>query len=146
MSSWLTGALIGGAAACGLWLVAAVMMQSRRPSLVDRVGPYLHDLPLSGRSATMRQVGNDPGSVARAVFGPSLTRLAGGVERVLGGSASIRRRLQRLGSNQTVEEFRIQQVLWERLHAPVSRPSSSSGRRSVAWRLLLASWPVVRPS
>lgn len=112
MSSWLTGALIGGAASGGLLLVAAVLMRSRRPSLMDRVGPYLHDLPRSGRSATLRQVGNDPGSVARAVFGPSLIRLAGGVERILGGSAAIRRRLQRLGSDQTVEEFRVQQVLW----------------------------------
>jgi tight adherence protein C len=112
VSSWLTGALIGGAASSGLWLVAAVVVQSRRPSLVDRVGPYLHDLPRSGRSATMRRIGNDPGSVARAVFGPSLTRLAGGIERILGGSAAIRRRLQRLGSELTVEEFRIQQVLW----------------------------------
>ena len=112
MSQWLTGALIGGTAAGGLWLVAAVLMQSRRPSLIDRVGPYLHDLPRSGRSATMRQVSNDPGSVARAVFGPSLTRAARGIERVLGGSTAIRRRLQRLDSDLTVEEFRVQQVLW----------------------------------
>jgi len=60
----------------------------------------------------MRQVGNDPGSVARAVFGPSLTRLASGIERLLGGSTAIRRRLQRLDSDLTVEEFRVQQVLW----------------------------------
>jgi tight adherence protein C len=112
MRPWLTGALIGGTAASGLWLVAAVLMQARRPSLVDRVGPYLHDLPRSGRPATLRQIGNDPGSVARAVFGPSLHRLAGAVERVLGGSAAVRRRLQRLSSDQTVEDFRVQQVLW----------------------------------
>jgi tight adherence protein C len=93
-------------------LVAAVLLRSQRPSLADRVGPYLHDLPRSGRSATMRVVANDPGSVARAVFGPSLKRLAAGVERVLGGSASIRRRLQRLGSGLSVEQFRVEQVLW----------------------------------
>lgn len=112
MSTVATGGLLGLALATGLWLVVTVLASSRRPSLVDRVGPYLLDLPRAGRSATMRAIGNDPGSVARAVFGPSLARLGRGVERVLGGSASVRRRLQRLGSDLTVEEFRVQQVLW----------------------------------
>lgn len=112
MSALATGGLLGLALAAGLWLVVTVLLSTRRPSLADRVSPYLLDLPRSGRSATMRTIGNAPGSVARAVFGPSLTRLARGVERVLGGSTSVRRRLQRLGSDLTVEEFRVQQVLW----------------------------------
>lgn len=112
MSTVATGGLLGLALACGLWLVATALVSSRRPSLADRIGPYLLDLPRSGRTATLRTVGNDPGSVARAVFGPSVARLARGVERVLGGSTSVRRRLQRLGSDLTVEEFRVQQVLW----------------------------------
>jgi tight adherence protein C len=34
------------------------------------------------------------------------------VERVLGGSSSVRRRLQRAGLDRTVQELRIEQVVW----------------------------------
>jgi tight adherence protein C len=34
------------------------------------------------------------------------------VERVLGGAASVRRRLERAGLDETVPEFRVQQVVW----------------------------------
>jgi tight adherence protein C len=50
--------------------------------------------------------------VGWAIFGPSLRGLASGVEKVLGGTASVRRRLDRLGSSLTAEQFRIEQVQW----------------------------------
>ena len=34
------------------------------------------------------------------------------VERVLGGAASVRRRLERADLDKTVHEFRVEQVLW----------------------------------
>ena len=34
------------------------------------------------------------------------------VERVLGGAASVRRRLERADIDKTVHEFRVEQVLW----------------------------------
>ena len=34
------------------------------------------------------------------------------VERVLGGSTSVRRRLERAGLDRTVQEFRVEQVVW----------------------------------
>ena len=37
---------------------------------------------------------------------------ADGVERTLGGAASVRRRLERAALDLTVHEFRVQQVLW----------------------------------
>jgi tight adherence protein C len=46
------------------------------------------------------------------VFGPVLGAAASWVERVLGGSASIRRRLDRAGLELTLREFRVEQVLW----------------------------------
>lgn len=41
-----------------------------------------------------------------------LSDLAAGVERVLGGAASVRRRLQRAGQPPDVERFRAEQVIW----------------------------------
>ncbi|HET7193992.1 MAG TPA: type II secretion system F family protein, partial [Nocardioides sp.] len=49
---------------------------------------------------------------AAGVFGPVLRSAADGVERVLGGSVSVRRRLQRAAIDRTVHEFRVEQVLW----------------------------------
>jgi tight adherence protein C len=46
------------------------------------------------------------------LFGPSLRAGAVRLERILGGATSIRRRLSRAGIERTVEEFRIEQVLW----------------------------------
>jgi tight adherence protein C len=48
----------------------------------------------------------------REVFGPSLRRAAEGVGRVLGGGADLRVRLRRAGSRLSVDEFRVEQVLW----------------------------------
>ena len=47
-----------------------------------------------------------------AVYGPVLRALADGVERVLGGATSVRRRLERAGLDLTVHDVRVQQVVW----------------------------------
>jgi tight adherence protein C len=46
------------------------------------------------------------------VFGPPLSAAARVVERVLGGSTSVRRRLQRAGLDIDVAQFRVEQVIW----------------------------------
>jgi tight adherence protein C len=100
------GALLGAALAGGLLLVASRIMALRRPRLETRVLPYVRDLP----QVTTRQVPTT--SAAKGVFGPLLQSAADGVERVLGGASSVRKRLERAGFDATVAEFRVQQVLW----------------------------------
>lgn len=107
-----TGALLGLALGTGLTLVLVSLLRSRRPALHDRVAPYLLDLPSTGHTLTQRAPTMAPTVVGWAVFGPSLRRAGAAVERVLGGAGSIRRRLGRLGSDRTVEQFRVQQVQW----------------------------------
>jgi tight adherence protein C len=46
------------------------------------------------------------------VFGPLLRSAADGVEAVLGGAASVRRRLERAAIDKTVHELRVEQVVW----------------------------------
>jgi tight adherence protein C len=48
----------------------------------------------------------------RRLFGPSLAEFVRVLDRFVGGSASVRRRLGGLGNRMTVEEFRVEQVLW----------------------------------
>ncbi len=79
----------------------------RRVDLAVRVLPYIRDLP----EARLRPVAAQSGVVA-AVFGPALRDSADRLERLLGGAASVRRRLERAGIDKSVHEFRIDQVIW----------------------------------
>ncbi len=106
MSAW--GALAGVMLGAGMFLVARAAL-GRRPALAVRVLPYIRDLPHMGQQPL---VGPRPAGPFRAVFGPVVSAAAGSVERVLGGSASIRRRLERAGLELTVREFRVEQVMW----------------------------------
>ena len=112
MTPAVTGALLGLALGLGLWLAGHSLLRSRRPALTDRVAPYLVDLPEAERLPTQPRATSAPTAVGWAIFGPSVRRLARGVEKVLGGASSVRRRLDRLGSPLTVEQFRIEQVQW----------------------------------
>jgi tight adherence protein C len=106
VNAW--GALAGAMLGAGLFLVARAAL-GRRPALAVRVLPYIRDLPHMGRQPL---VGTRPAGPFRAVFGPVVSAAAGSVERVLGGSASIRRRIERAGLELTVREFRVEQVMW----------------------------------
>lgn len=112
MSPTMSGALLGLAAALGLLLVLARIMVIRRTQISVRVLPYVRDLPQVGRTPALRVVGSSPVAAAAGVFGPMLKSAAMGVERVLGGAPSVRRRLERAAIDKTVHDFRIEQVLW----------------------------------
>jgi tight adherence protein C len=100
------GALLGAVLACGLLLVASRVAALRRPSIETRVLPYVRDLPQVATRAAPTS------NAATGVFGPVLGSAADAVERLLGGAASVRRRLERAGLDATVSEFRVQQVVW----------------------------------
>jgi tight adherence protein C len=106
------GAVLGALLAAGLLLVASRIAVIRRPQLALRVLPYVRDLPQVGRTPTLRVVSSSPTTAAAGVFGPLLRSAADTVERVLGGAASVRRRLERADLDKTVHEFRVEQVLW----------------------------------
>jgi tight adherence protein C len=112
VSPSLWGALLGATAAGGLLLAVSRLLAIRRPSVALRVLPYVRDLPEVGRTPGLAVVSPTPAGAARGVFGPVLRSLAAAVERVLGGAASVRRRLERADLATTVHEFRVEQVLW----------------------------------
>jgi len=112
MSHAMVGALLGLAFAAGVLLAVLFSPPVRRLRLGDRLQPYLADAPrpsslLAGSARSALPLG----AVGRLVE-PVLEDAAGLVERVLGGSRSVRRRLVALGSPLTVEEFRVEQVIW----------------------------------
>lgn len=106
------GAALGALAGLGLLVIAARVAAIRRTQLAVRVLPYIQDLPQVAQSPELRAALDQQTGAAVGVFGPVLRAAAGAVERVMGGAASVRRRLQRANLPLSVYEFRIEQVTW----------------------------------
>jgi tight adherence protein C len=107
-----SGLVLGASTGCGLALVVARLRVIHRPTLALRVLPYLRDLPPLGRTRPHDVPSSSPVTAAAGIFGPMLRSTADAVERVLGGTTSVRRRLERAALDTTVHDFRIEQVLW----------------------------------
>jgi tight adherence protein C len=101
------GLLLGAAGGVGLWLIMARAVATRRGDFAARVLRPLRDLPELGLPVTAAQTGP-----FRQVFGPLTQASAAQLERLLGGTASVRRRIQRAGLDLTVHDFRVQQCVW----------------------------------
>ncbi len=108
----LFGALLGLLAATGLIAAVRAAPPMRPVRLVDRMAPYLGDSPPPSKLLTAPSTSSAPFTVARRLFGPSLGEVARLVDRLVGGASSVRRRLGGLGSDLTVDEFRLEQVVW----------------------------------
>jgi tight adherence protein C len=105
-----TGAVLGALAGMGLVLAYAGLPHRRRPGLTGRLLPYLRDTPIPSR--LLVQEAYLVGGTLGALLAPVLRDLSAAVERMLGGAASVRRRLQRAGLPPDLERFRAEQVLW----------------------------------
>ena len=100
--SAVAGAAVGLLGGVGVATVLVRVPAWRRPSLADRMAPYLRDQ--ARPSALLDRRGG--GAV------PVVADLGQRLGRALGGNASVRRRLVALGSDLTVDDVRQQQVLW----------------------------------
>ncbi|MFV0461320.1 MAG: type II secretion system F family protein [Actinomycetales bacterium] len=112
----MTGAILGCVFATGLLIVIARLPISRRPGLDARLGPYVRDAAppsallagWAGAGAVGRLALMD---VLAALLRPVTADAVRALDRMLGGSASVRRRLDQLG-HASVEGFRAEQVVW----------------------------------
>ena len=109
--SALLGSALGAAAAGGVLLAVSGLPAARRPSLDDRLGPYLRDTPRPSRLLS-RTGALTPFPTVERLLRPVLGDAVRLLERWVGGLASVRRRLEQLGGTTTVEQFRTEQVLW----------------------------------
>jgi tight adherence protein C len=111
MTASVLGAGLGLLAATGLGLVVLVSPPMRRPRLQDRLAPYLTDAPRPSRLlADQRAL--TPFPTVERLLGPVVRDVAGWVDRTIGGTLSVRRRLDQAGRGMTVEQFRVEQVIW----------------------------------
>jgi tight adherence protein C len=111
MTMTAAGALLGLIAAIGLSVAVAGLPRLRRPRLDDRLAPYLRDAPSPSRLLTDYRA-LTPFPTLERLLAPVLRDVAGFLDRAIGGTASVRRRLDQSGSELSVEQFRLEQVLW----------------------------------
>lgn len=110
MSPQVLGPLAGLLAALGV-LGVLDAVRRRRPTLLSRVAPYVHDRP---RTSSLLSPAAPSGD-GRTVTGLLLATVAvsGRLLEGLGSSAeSVQARLRRSGSRLTYEELRVQQLVW----------------------------------
>jgi tight adherence protein C len=107
--SWL-GAGLGVVLAAGCLLIHRGLPANRRPGLEARLAPYLRDTARPSRLLAVRR--DTGGSGLLLIVDPLIHDLGRGVERLLGGATSVRRRMERAGLPPDVESFRARQVVW----------------------------------
>jgi tight adherence protein C len=111
MSPVLIGGFLGAAFGAGLLAVVLRLPFLRKPTVDERISPYLRDLGAPDVFVGVVD-SRSPFYAILRLFGPSLRSGAQRLERLLGGANTIRRRMMRAGLDRTVEEFRIEQLLW----------------------------------
>ncbi|QTE30359.1 type II secretion system F family protein [Pengzhenrongella sicca] len=110
MSASALGAAIGASGGLGLVLVAS-RLSARRVRFDDRVAPYLR----SPRSASALLAGPElqtPFPTLERLIAPVMADGVRLVARLGSPSADLRRRLERAGRPESVEQFRAAQVVW----------------------------------
>ncbi|SOD73065.1 tight adherence protein C [Jatrophihabitans sp. GAS493] len=115
MTPILVGGLVGLLFATGVIIAVRAAPPLRPVRLEDRLAPYLLDTPVQSRLLQRPSATAAPFLVIRRLFGPLGGDLVSMLDRVVGGTASVRRRLAGLGGRMSVEEFRIEQVVWAAL-------------------------------
>lgn len=105
------GAALGLAVAGGLLLTWARLPVRRRPLLEARLAPYVATVS-AGQPMVTADRTMTPFPTLERVVRPYLTRGADLLERLLGGGTSVRRRLEQAGSDRSVQEFRVDQLVW----------------------------------
>lgn len=110
MTLAVVGAVLGLAGGTGLALAALRLPALRRRRLADRVTPYLADRVQQPRP--LEEPAGTPFPTLERLLRPSIRAGARALERGLGGGPGVARRLSQSGSGLTVEQFRVEQLIW----------------------------------
>lgn len=107
----LAGLAAGLFVGLGVALMLRRMPAFRRPTLDDRVAPYVGDASPVARSAPSDRTFT-PFPTLERLIRPYLSSGADRLERILGGGGPIRRKLSQAGLDITLQEFRVEQLIW----------------------------------
>jgi tight adherence protein C len=102
-------ALCGVALGIGLWALLGTVPRLAPPRLAARMAPYLADVSAEARRIVSRRTA-DPLPVLGLLGGPVIAAARNGLDRLLGGRATILRRIRAAGLTQSVERYRTRQL------------------------------------
>jgi tight adherence protein C len=106
------GALVGLVGGAGIVMAVAAAPPLRRRRVLDaRLAPYLRDTPRPSR-LLFDEPTLTPFPTAERILRPVLSDAVRWLDRLLGGSGAVRRRLEQAGGGLTLDEFRGEQVVW----------------------------------
>ena len=118
MSLTAIGGLAGLLGGLGLWLVVW-RLRAARIRLPERIAPYLRERPTtSGLLVEPRH--HTPFPTLESLLAPVMTDVGRMLERLGSTSHSVRRRAELAGQRLTVEQFRLEQVMWAALALAVT--------------------------
>ncbi len=101
------------ALAGGIVLIGAAVPRPRRPGLAARLEPYLRGLaPRRSRLLDAEELPLTPFPTVERLLRPLVQEGSRIIERAVGGSATVARRLREAGRDERVARFRAEQVLW----------------------------------
>jgi tight adherence protein C len=112
MSPGLAGAALGLLFAAGVLLAVGFAPWMRPVRLDQRIAPYLRDTPRPSRLLVRTEAEFTVLTAVRRLLGPILADAVRLVDRLTAGRGSVQRRLAALGSSESVEDFRVEQVVW----------------------------------
>ena len=107
-----SGAFFGLLAGLGGWLMISRVPWRRAPTLDQRLAPYLRGIHLDRRPSVASPAHRSPLEIVERVLGPFMVDAVRWVERISGGTGTVRRRLDQLGGGQSLDQFRAEQVIW----------------------------------
>ncbi|QPL06129.1 MULTISPECIES: type II secretion system F family protein [Actinomyces] len=110
MSGVIIGALAGLSLSCGL-LVLLSWRRRARMGLVERLAPYVLERPRT--SGLLSQAGSwDESPTVSASILAAVASASTLLERLGSSSQSVRRRLEAAGGRRTLEQLRLEQMVW----------------------------------
>jgi tight adherence protein C len=110
--STIVGAGLGALGAGGAILAYAGSPPRRKQGLDARLAPYLRDTVAPSRLLARASASAVPSGRMDRALRESIRDVADRLDRIIGGTADVRRRLDRVGNPMTVQEFRTQQATW----------------------------------
>jgi len=111
--SFAQALVVSLAFALGVTLTASAAPRLRRPRLAPRLDPYLRGLvPSRSRLLHHEEIPLTPFPTLERLLHPLFEQGAHLVDRWIGGSTGVDRRLREAGREGTITRFRAEQVLW----------------------------------
>ena len=102
--------LLGGTLGAGLWLLVALVIPRPKPTMAERIAPYLVDVSAEAREMTKRTESN-PLVVMGIIFSPTVREWAERLDRFLGGRDSQRVLFDQSGRREDFDEHRARRAL-----------------------------------